>query len=231
MTLLEHLRPTSLETFIGNRDAVIVAEAYMDGRSKTPAAIFMGQPGTGKTTLAHILAEKNGLEPVEINASAERNKKQKERILSQIRSNTVYGKQKLLIVDEAEAPGVYIFPILPGGTYTVSINKTGYLPAPFVIELADGELGLPAPVKLTLVGGGLDDVWVQFADGPPLGDGSSGNPFTSLPQAVAAVTSGGNVHILPGTSADPITISKPMILIAQSGPVLIGVAGGKSVSK
>ncbi len=102
MTLLEHLRPISLETFIGNRDAVIVAEAYMDGRSKTPAAIFMGQPGTGKTTLAHILAGKYGLEPIEINASAERNKKQKERILTQIRSNTVDGKQKLLIVDEAE---------------------------------------------------------------------------------------------------------------------------------
>ena len=113
--------------------------------------------------------------------------------------------------------GVYIFPILAGGTYLIDISAPGFKSIDLIeITLADVEFGALA-VYLVEDGGGSDDVWVNFADGDPSGDGSPGNPFTTLHQAVSWVNPGESVRILPGSSADPITISRQMTLISEIG--------------
>lgn len=100
--LLEEMRPRTLAQFIGNRDAVQAACAYMEGSTQKPAALFLGQPGTGKTTLAHILADAYNLVVNEINASDHTSKKKADEILKQVRSLSLDGKPKLLVMDEAE---------------------------------------------------------------------------------------------------------------------------------
>lgn len=90
---------------IGADEQITLSKAYMEGRTGLSALLLVGQPGTGKTTLAHCLAQSYGLEPIEVNASDERKKSSARAILSKVRTKTLEGKSKLLILDEADDPG------------------------------------------------------------------------------------------------------------------------------
>lgn len=67
----------------------------------------------------------------------------------------------------------------------------------------------------------LNAVYVDF-DYPGPSTGSTLRPFAILQNATTAVNSGGTVRINTGTTNETITLSKPMRLEAQGGPVLIG---------
>ncbi len=100
--LIEELRPKNLEDYIGNDQAISSANAYMNGSVEKQGVIFVGQPGTGKTTLAHILAKLYNFQPIEINASLQTKKSAFKDIHSKLTSLSLDGKQKLLIMDECE---------------------------------------------------------------------------------------------------------------------------------
>ncbi len=73
----EKYRPTTLKDVVGNPKAVQQLETWARSwEKKTPkkrAAILAGEPGVGKTTAAHALAQDMGWGLVEMNASDARN--------------------------------------------------------------------------------------------------------------------------------------------------------------
>jgi len=67
------------------------------------AALLVGPPGTGKTTLVHLVAQKLGLYLVELNASDTRTKdKLSKRIGEAISSDNLLGTRTLVFLDEVD---------------------------------------------------------------------------------------------------------------------------------
>jgi len=70
-----------------------------------------------------------------------------------------------------------------------------------------------------------EDTWVDFAyPGFPFFPevGVFDRPFNTLAEGVAGVSYGGILHLKTGTSAERMTIDKPMTLTGYNGPVTIG---------
>ena len=68
--LAERLRPTSLDNFVGQKhilDKGKLLYRLIDAK-KVPSVIFYGPPGSGKTTLARIIADTSGSHFVKLNA-------------------------------------------------------------------------------------------------------------------------------------------------------------------
>ncbi len=67
------------------------------------ALLLHGPPGTGKTTLAYVLAKENTCEIVELNASDLRNREQIEKILKAAsEQKSLFQKSKIILVDEVD---------------------------------------------------------------------------------------------------------------------------------
>src|ERR1041385_5331686 len=95
----EKYRPTKIEEMVGNEEERLAAVRWLAKWIRgTRPLLLVGPPGTGKTTLANLLADKFGYDLVKMNASDTRNKESlRERILP-ILSNTgnLLGKKILL---------------------------------------------------------------------------------------------------------------------------------------
>ncbi|HKS28515.1 MAG TPA: replication-associated recombination protein A [Pyrinomonadaceae bacterium] len=69
--LAERMRPRTLEEFVGQHHLVgegRVLRRLIEGRGALPSLILWGAPGTGKTTLARLLAERSGARFVPLSA-------------------------------------------------------------------------------------------------------------------------------------------------------------------
>jgi replication factor C large subunit len=113
----EKYRPKTLSDIVGNESAVRTmrrwAESWVKGSPKRKALVLRGEPGTGKTSAAHALANDFGWDVVEMNASDHRNADAIKNIAGLGSVGQTFttsgeflsardGRRKLIILDEAD---------------------------------------------------------------------------------------------------------------------------------
>jgi putative ATPase len=100
--LAERLRPRTLEEFVGQRHLVgedRLIGRLMAGRGNLPSLILWGGPGSGKTTLARILANRPGMRFEALSAVLAGVKELRE-VIAAARSDRKRGVRTVLFVDE-----------------------------------------------------------------------------------------------------------------------------------
>lgn len=99
--LADKLRPNKLEDFLGQEEIIgenkLLREAIEN--DNVPSMIFWGPPGTGKTTLALIIAQKTNSEFIKISAVSSGLKDLRE-IIEKAGINHRLGKKTILFIDE-----------------------------------------------------------------------------------------------------------------------------------
>ena len=102
--LTEKYRPKNLGEIKGQEEAVVKLKNFIKNFGKGKNAILLhGPPGTGKTSLAHALAENFDFEIFELNASDLRNKERLKEILKPVIEQKSLKKEgKIILVDEVD---------------------------------------------------------------------------------------------------------------------------------
>jgi putative ATPase len=96
--LAERLRPTTLDKVIGQHKATdLLSQIVASG--EPVSLIFWGPPGTGKTTLARIIARQMEADFIELSAVTS-GKKDIKRIVEHAQQNWNLGVKTILFVDE-----------------------------------------------------------------------------------------------------------------------------------
>src|SRR5689334_24399519 len=100
--LAERMRPRSLAEFVGQEHLVgegRILRKLVDRGGALPSLILWGAPGTGKTTLARLLAEKSGMRFIALSAVFSGVKDLREAI-QEAKTEQRYGKRTVLFIDE-----------------------------------------------------------------------------------------------------------------------------------
>jgi putative ATPase len=100
--LAERMRPRTLTEFVGQSHLVgegRILRRLIAGGGALPSLILWGAPGTGKTTLARLLADSSGLRFIALSAVFSGVKDLREAI-QQAKAEKRYGKRTVLFIDE-----------------------------------------------------------------------------------------------------------------------------------
>lgn len=99
--LADRLRPENLEEFLGQEEVVGEGKLLRKAIEKDsiPSMIFWGPPGTGKTTLAFIVAQKTKSEFLKLSAVSSGVKDLRE-VIKQAEENKEKNKKTILFIDE-----------------------------------------------------------------------------------------------------------------------------------
>lgn len=99
--LAEKMRPQSLKDVLGQEHLVAKNKIIRQiiGRKAPTSLILWGPPGSGKTTLARIIARETGAEFMELSAVTS-GKADVTRVIEHARTNRRLGQQTILFVDE-----------------------------------------------------------------------------------------------------------------------------------
>lgn len=99
--LADRMRPVQLSDFFGQEELVgeksFLRQAITSG--EVPSMIFWGPPGSGKTTLAHIIAQKTKSDFVQVSAVTSGIKELRE-IIERAEQNRRLGTKTILFIDE-----------------------------------------------------------------------------------------------------------------------------------
>ena len=100
--LAERMRPRSLAEFVGQNHLVgegRILRQLLSRGGALPSLILWGAPGTGKTTLVRLLAEKSGMRFIALSAVFSGVKDLREAI-QEAKTEQRYGKRTVLFIDE-----------------------------------------------------------------------------------------------------------------------------------
>jgi replication factor C small subunit len=97
---VEKYRPRTFDDVIGLHESIKVAT----GSGEIPHFLFSGSPGTGKTTIAHIIINMLGCEVLMLNASDENGINiMRGKVKNFASTKSTDGKIKIIFLDEADA--------------------------------------------------------------------------------------------------------------------------------
>ena len=99
--LVERYRPTNINNFVGNENIKNTIKGYID-QNDIQNLLFYGPSGTGKTTLAKLIAKNIDCDLLYINASDERGIETIRDKVSGFASTMSFKSLKIVILDEAD---------------------------------------------------------------------------------------------------------------------------------
>jgi len=113
-TWTEKYRPKNFAEFKGQEEAIRIIKNFLynftdkKNKRRKKAILLHGQVGTGKTTLAYVIANETNSEIFELNASDFRNKAKLQEILQPVlQQRSLTKEKKLILIDEADGISGY----------------------------------------------------------------------------------------------------------------------------